>query len=372
MSDRVIENDTNDISIQDCQDEAAVAARPILTGRVNSQIIEKKVLSVDWLQGTVPDCLLFELVKYVVELLNLKPIHNEYSFNRYDCSYAWETHGVYVLYDSNDTRSKKLHAGRITLVMPATALSSFDEETLFRLHKDFEKEFDFHCSRYDIAFDDYDKIISPSLVAEQAKLGNVTGYRKFEHRTGKCNIGKPDTSAGETCTFGSRGRNGSGKYLRFYDKEKESNGEIPAYRMELEMSKDIARQGFDLVCKSDNINTMVRWLGELLFGSIDFVDRQLNPTEKNIDRLSRLHWWQKIIAEYGQYKLRNTRKIKTIETAIDWVNTSVAPTLAMISKAIGCEHFMPLFVDLLNQSEKRLTASQLQRITAYLNSLEGE
>lgn len=88
-------------------------------------------------------------------------------------------------------------------------------------------------SRMDIAYDDYSKTFLPYQFAEWYQNNQIcTKFRK-------CHYIASQYKKGDTFYLGSRG---SGKLLRIYDKDYESNGAIPAIRYEFEIHREYAVQ----------------------------------------------------------------------------------------------------------------------------------
>jgi hypothetical protein len=183
----------------------------------------------------------------------------------------------------------------------------------------------FRCSRMDLKFDDYEKIISPEGVYQAAVAGHVQGFKKWHfHTEGK--IGS--TANGQTLILGKRGQNGSGWLLRCYDKGAESDGRIQAIRWEGEASGVRAKCVFEHLATAANVEAFTSGIGQFLGGSVDFLER-VSP---NLDRCPRLEWWQRIVNLIGRAKIKVQRVKTSIDKAREWVAKAVAPSLAMIRK----------------------------------------
>ena len=64
-----------------------------------------------------------------------------------------------------------------------------------------------------------------------------------------------------------------------------------------------------------------------------------------MDRMERLDFRQRIVSILGAVKLRNPKRVKTVEKAKSWIEKSVAPSIEMLRKAIGDEAFYIWFED---------------------------
>ena len=127
-----------------------------------------------------------------------------------------------------------------------------DKDTLICL---FEHLKNHHCqlSRIDIAYDDFDKIITPYQYAKwKLEKNMVTHFNKFQFVA--C-----DSEKGSTFYLGSRK---TGKMLRIYDKDYESNGQVPSIRYEFELRKEYAKDFMDFILQGndfDFVNYLLSW-----------------------------------------------------------------------------------------------------------------
>jgi len=101
------------------------------------------------------------------------------------------------------------------------------------------KERHCHCSRIDLAFDDFGKTFRPSHYITWWFNGN------FRSKFRKMQIASTSRDIGNTFYLGSRK---TGKMLRIYDKDFESDGVIDAVRYEFELHVDYARDMFQYLC----------------------------------------------------------------------------------------------------------------------------
>lgn len=93
-----------------------------------------------------------------------------------------------------------------------------------------------HFTRIDLAFDDYDKVYTPGDYIQFQIDGRIRS------KCQRCRFDfslTHDIKKGATWYLGSRN---NGRFLRVYDKEYESRGEIPAIRYELELKQKYANK----------------------------------------------------------------------------------------------------------------------------------
>jgi hypothetical protein len=308
-----------------------VPSPPYLLGGDNCQesktAIEGGSVGIDWIQGTVPIEKLPALHDYISKMCGCRPEVLQWGQMRYDAHCVWHPFGIKLFWDT--TPAKQVgHCNRATLQLSGSPLGCFSPEQIFSFVKTLHSTFEFSATRTDLCFDDFKKIMRPHEVAEEAAKGNFTGFKRWEPKQARRVSGE---YLSDGVGFGLRGKNGSGRYLRCYDKELESEGEIDAIRWEVEFTKDRAKCVFITLAKSKNMQEFVGSIAALIGGSIDFVDRK----GAHLDRMNRLDWWQGILELLGRVTVRSKTPAKTIESSIQWVEKSVASTLLKLEKAIG-------------------------------------
>lgn len=92
------------------------------------------------------------------------------------------------------------------------------------------------CSRIDLCFDDYTKTFRPSNYIAWWFSGSIRSHFR------KIQTASSGREVGNTFYLGSRS---TGRYLRIYDKDVESNGEIDAVRYEFELHVKYAKDMFE-------------------------------------------------------------------------------------------------------------------------------
>jgi DNA relaxase NicK len=321
---------------------AQECAPPMLIGGINlhnnKMDLEEHegVLGVDWIQGTIPLEKTGLFYDYMSKCCGTLPEILPYGQFRYDRQAVWHPYGIKLFFDSTSGRCRDVHQGRCAIQMPATALNCFDADSLFQLVKDLVRLFWFQSTRLDLCYDDYDRIICPHEVAAEARKGNFTGYRRFEHLAPQKLNGDLE---GDTLYFGRRGKNGSGRFLRCYDKDLQTKGAVCSIRWEVEFSKEKARDIFFRLSQLNSMEEFAAMIAALIGGSIDFVDRK----GIHLDRMQRLDFWERIVSQLGAVKFRNPKRVKSVEKAQDWIERSVVPSVEMLRKALGDEHFYTWF-----------------------------
>ena len=286
----------------------------------------------DWLRGTIPISQ-FDRVRAHLETVfsePIEPLHASDGRPRPSQNYRRQFRSASGLYlgVSNWFRDDSDPQQHFMVNIPGSVLSRFtplQQHTLFCvLYSE-----GMHCSRLDIKVDDYGKEITVAKVYEAAKAGNFTGFRKWEPYYGPRQRG--DVYEGpSTVYFGSRGKSGSGRFLRIYDKAKQSSGEIDATRVELELSGDKAFEAFENISSLD-----FDFFKDLAVGyvksSISFIDR----VSSHISRCPVLRWWDSLFSDFTAIHFSPKVVVKTYQKSLDWLENQVAPTFAMVLESLA-------------------------------------
>ncbi|MFA5629786.1 MAG: replication initiation factor domain-containing protein [Dehalococcoidales bacterium] len=288
-------------------------------------------VGVDWLQGTVPfekSALLFD---YFSKMCGGKPEVFTYGYFCYDRHCKWHPYGIAMYWDS-DQEKRNMHRNRVAVQLSGQSLGAFSANGLFRLMRDLNETFEFSTTRIDLCFNDFEKIKMPHDVAKIAEQSNFTGFKCWEPKQKRRVSGE---FLNDGIYFGQRGKNGSGRYLRCYDKNLESKGEMDCVRWEVEFTKQTAKTIFLELCSAPDLETFAGMIGAIIGGSIDFVNRK----GTHLDRMERLDWWQRIVDILGCVKLRNPQRIKSIDNTKEWLEKAVVSSMKKVQVAVGGENF---------------------------------
>ena len=312
----------------------------------NTQVPFRAEVSLDWLAGSFPGENT-PAIKILLEQVTGSRFPDEYSGSRF---YGQ----VYVNFPGAvlQTHPRTDHTTRCALQLSGKVLAKIEPVNQLFLMKELAS-LGFNCTRIDICIDDYTKTISPDCVKEAVDSGNQTGFclaPYAEWRSSGC-VGEEQS---KTYCLGRRGRYGSGKYIRCYNKYLESKGEIDSNRFEVEFTDAYSKNAFATLTGFPTSSWAGVMIG-LITGAIDFIDRS---SSKVVGECVRLDWWSAIVDDSGRIRVSKPRKDKTIKKAIGWVERQVLPTLAMV---IGY-HFestqidvQELFWQMFLRGEKRMT-----------------
>lgn len=266
----------------------------------------------------------------------------------YDSRLSWVS-GVSLNYDEDEERSGRVHAGLITLDCPGSALDEVTAPDL-QLFIEFCESFGGKCTRIDIFFDDYNRIVTPREVFEVAQKGDYSGFRCWSRRE----RGDRKSCLHDEIAFGRRGSYGNGAYLRFYDKNLESDGESNCCRWEVEFTQKKADAVFKkLAACGGDIDSFVTLCGSLIAGCVTFIHR---TGDKNISRLERYAWWSAILEILGGVvRVRIERKKDSVTGKMQWIERNVAPSLACLKRVfVSDKSFFRWLFDTLHDGESRM------------------
>lgn len=280
---------------------------------------------VHWIQGTV----IIESVKKFMEFCqNLCKFHKNDSFRWSDTPTrmgklykrsAISMGGLRVGYSEND----QLGIVEGFFMVPGSYLELLDLKAQLKILKFCNQ---FKITRIDIAFNDFEKVLTPHKLHLWAMEGKMRGFRTHSSpREDFRQIGFENLSQGATKTFGSRA---SQKYLRVYDALPVHN--LDATRWELELRDDRARTSTNLILEAaGDVESEIR--GQIV-GCINFVE----PLNSRSDRCEIVEEWKSFIDYVGSaIKVKIAREKTTLDQSIDWLFKQVAKTLAIAVKVKG-------------------------------------
>lgn len=277
-------------------------------------------------------------------------------YNSYDLRYYWPC-GVSISYDSSCEKSDSIHGGFVSLDIPGMVLDSMESEIL-RMFFFGLRKFEPKATRLDVYFDDYERLITPSKLRKIIEKNDFTGFRKG----GNHQLYKSGRLIHDEADFGARGKNGSGKYMRAYDKVLESDGSKDVIRYEVEFTKKHAAKAFNLLSQMGSDESFTQLLGELVVGAISFVKR---TGEKNIGRLKEYGFWKRIKERLDSVVIRIPVKRPTILSMFKYIETQAIRTLAVLRATFVSDvDFANWQYDRLAEAELRLSQQQMNLIKA--------
>lgn len=187
-------------------------------------------------------------------------------------------------------------------------------------------------TRLDLAVDAHheDGVGLIDLAAGSLQAGECCGSKTWEP--------KIKYKSGEVTAYGvnigARGKAGSGRYIRIYDKGLES-GEAERgkwERFEVEFTKDCAAEAAADVFGCPNDWERRAWAR--VNGAVDF--REVNSgADRHKDRRGRVAWWSAWIAGSTPVATVPKRVETTLERHTRWLTQTVLPTTARLAESVG-------------------------------------
>jgi hypothetical protein len=274
----------------------------------------------DWLNLTFP-CVQREQVVALVSKFLGDHKSRAAGINSYQNSLGWEPGAVLAWSEGRPECWLSMNGDSCDLVPVSDKLQFFRD-----LHC-----LSANCTRLDAAIDVARSLLGMELV-HQAALGNqVVGFRRYEPHRPLKSMASGELE-GDQANFGRRGRDGSGRYVRIYDKGLESEGKIDAIRVEVELSGDHAKNWFKILTESEDADHFQRQIGRIVVGSILFADK--SGCHGHADRFKPLPWWKSIAELVGTASLKVERVAPTLEKSIAWVKRTMPVTLARLALAV--------------------------------------
>jgi hypothetical protein len=301
----------------------------------------------DWLNVTAPLANRQQLQELVESYLGAGTPRDR-GANTYGQSVAWESGALLAWSEGRPECWLSLNGDSCDLILPELKLELF--HSLARLGC--------RCTRIDVAIDVPRELLSMELVHAAAAADQVVGYQRYEPRRAirDMRTGQLDE---DQARFGRRGRDGSGRFTRVYDKGLESDGEIDAVRVEVEYSAELAPQVFELmICGAETQVELEKNFGRLVTGGIDFADK--TGAHGHRPRFRRLDWWERIVELVGTARVVVERVKPTLESSIEWLKKSTPLILARLVRAVdlagmaGERVLTELVHQLLEKGQERL------------------
>ena len=228
-------------------------------------------------------------------------------------------------------------------------------------------------TRLDVAVDALhpDRVGLIDTMLQSCRSGQLCGSKVWEPRERH----KAGTIEAKGLCIGRRGKDGSGRYVRVYDKGLESEcGDIGTWeRFEVEFSGDCAAEvGRDLLQGNDDWEPRA-W--SRVHGAISF--REVND-QTNLDRRPIVEWWSEWCAGATPVSTIYRRLDTTLETHISWLREMVLPTTARLAKSAKCGIFELLYYlvgdEIQPRSSDRYMRSMVSELRKQLKDkpLEGD
>jgi hypothetical protein len=330
---------------------------------IGNHRIETKI---DWLQfaGDMPAEQLYpfitEVEKLTKEIIHQRPGKPSWGANGEYQNSGRSLKGVRLAWDNRDKDGKC----RCLISIPGKVLSAMKILTVRELAIGILLT-GLHCTRLDIAIDDFAKRLSFQTIVGALLAGNYAKFKSWDWRFSK--------GGGICIYFGSRE---SARSTKIYDKFVESKGKVNAYRLETKFGNKLANNVLLewLMIDPDTLTDgwereSASYLMKSVVGSVNFIDRGVKPDEKNLSRLPRLYWWEAFVELVGGEIYHTAPVVQTsLDRAVQYHKRSTLRSLVCIIKALNMINAEDAKAWVLNQfkmAEATLTAVHHHRIEQY-------
>lgn len=138
---------------------------------------------------------------------------------------------------------------------------------------------------------------------------------------------------GRTLYLGRRGKDGSGRLVRCYDKGLEQRATtVPGEweRWELELRHECACIALDLM-----MNAGERWIEVATGVALGAVDFREVTGSRSLARRPRCEWWQSVIDTVETIRVRATPKLPTLAGLATWAQKGIAPLFYAVKRRTG-------------------------------------
>lgn len=307
---------------------------------------ERKTIEVgvDWISGTVDVSNFSDLMHDLSAFFNDEFVEQKGGIGFYQDSYR-SVLGIVVGLRPHEASSSR---SDVYFSIPGRVLGAVTQQQVYDLMVMLRTKYNFHYSRLDLKLDDYTKTITPSLAYKAMCADQVSGFKVYRFlRSGS----RSKPGHGETLELGRRGKNGSGKFLRIYDKSFQSNGEIDSIRVELELSQKKAINAAQVLsmCPFEDFQNGILLL---ISSAVDFIDRD-NSGRK--DRAKRLDWWDFVISSMPSISLSTPRITPSLQGVKTWLDRQVSPMIATVMNSFDtADEFWAYFWQMLEDGERRM------------------
>ncbi len=267
-------------------------------------------------------------VPEVCEQLGATPCERDKGYRGYPVSYlAFAENGaVAVLGTGAAGRPTEVHAD-----VPASFLAGWTYARLQALARWVRDRG--HLTRLDLAFDDRLGVVTVATVRTACEQGQAITHFRLLSRIDTLSLERQGDRQGDTLTIGSRQ---SQTFLRIYDKaleQKRKGQEVdgPWVRWELELKEERADKAGQALASLKE-DAFRRFMVGVLRAAIEFKDTNWNADPMARHRAEPLPWWIALTEGWQTCRLTVHKVVRKIEDVKQWVNTALAPMLAVM----GC------------------------------------
>lgn len=254
--------------------------------------------------------------------------------------------GCQVMYDD---RRPEIH-----VVLPGEWCAALDEASMRGLLA-WSRSRVCNVSRLDLAGDDWRKLVRPADVDAA-----IDGNQLVTHTRARQFVKNQALGGGNTQSFGKRG---SRQFLRIYDKDLQSGGEVDAVRWELETRDEAA------VALLKLLPTVKGW-GQIWADAVSsFVDFRERWAAMNVTECPRVGWYDELIGSAEKWSPYDAKAPRTVGEVFNWLVRYMGPSMALMLRAAHGD--VGVLTEIADAGRDRLSRSQRLMLAAYLAGEEA-
>jgi len=230
----------------------------------------------------------------------------------------WAEGGVF--YDEDKTFNKR----HCLVELPGKMIAELEHHQVRQVMHNLAS-MGFKTVRCDVALDFFTRPDLINTINQSCLDGELCRSKTFQYIEQR----NQDGLTGHGINIGKRGKMGSGRYLRVYDKGLETQTQNPGdwIRWEVELSDDCAQQfALQYITQENTIETCIShalWVVEF---------REKNG-QKMLSRRPLAQWFKELTEDVRPERVRAVRTKSTVESYTRWIRTAVVPKLTTIAAA---------------------------------------
>ncbi|MEM1213390.1 MAG: replication initiation factor domain-containing protein [Planctomycetota bacterium] len=185
------------------------------------------------------------------------------------------------------------------------------------------------CTRVDIRLDfKGNRVGLIDAVRQSCERRELCRCRTWEPREPRTNEGERQ---GYSVNLGKRSKNGSGRYVRVYDKglESEKAAEGEWERWEVEFTGDVAIQVMHRLAESP------AWEEDALSLALGAVEFREHTGSRSLKRRPLASWWELLLGRIKAVTVREKRERSTLVKWGSWYRRCVMPTIDTMAEHAG-------------------------------------
>lgn len=226
-----------------------------------------------------------------------------------------------------------------------------DKRCFYQLHKLLD-EIGANITRFDIAIDNVDGALDINLLHDACKAKEVRSRFKGGHAIEGFSFESEAVNKGKSVYVGS---NSSRMKVRFYDKAAEQKTTDGKHwvRCELQLMSERAQEASKHILNSVSV-------GELGVSILNNYFTVINKDASRNENCSTAAWWGAWLTTTNKIRLTVQKATKLISQVMAFMSNQYAPTLAMLTEAMGELPFRRWVVQIAEDGAKRMNLKHEQ------------